>query len=250
MRCGPATEPGERIAAAGSRAGGSHWASCSPGQPCSPRLDQIHLHTADVIAEAHRLRAVLCRTHGRSRAWPASSETISAGRRSAWRSGGCPSCSAWCRPIDIFNSWADSRPLVAELSRFLQPGAHYLVEAAEVPTYYLRGNPDAKATQFALTYYISYTGQNGITMHGNAGFEAAVRQGYFHVIAYDDTATVPLDNILARMLKADSSYRLAAPSPTPTASAPTTSGSSARRAHLTPAPGAALSQAGSPRSRR
>ena len=38
---------------------------------------------------------------------------------------------------DIFNSWADSRPLVAELSRYLQPRAHYLVEAAEVPTYYL-----------------------------------------------------------------------------------------------------------------
>ena len=33
------------------------------------------------------------------------------------------------------------------------------------------------------------------------------------MIAYDDTVTVPLDNILARMLKADSSYRLAAALP-------------------------------------
>ena len=94
---------------------------------------------------------------------------------------------------DIFNSWANARPLVAELSRYLQPGAHYLVEAAEVPTYYLRRNPDAKASQFVTTYFISYTGQNGITLTGDAGFEAAVRQGYFHVIAYDDTVTVPLD---------------------------------------------------------
>ena len=114
---------------------------------------------------------------------------------------------------DIFNSWANSRPLVAELSRYLQPGAHYLVEAAEVPTYYLWRNRDARASQFVTTYYISYTGTNGITMTGDAGFEAAVRQRYFHVIAYDDTVTVPLDNILARMLEADSSYRLAAALP-------------------------------------
>jgi hypothetical protein len=114
---------------------------------------------------------------------------------------------------DIFNSWADSRPLVGELSRYLQPGAHYLVEAAEVPTYYFMHNPDAKASQFVSTYYISYTGKNGLTVTGDAGFEAAVRQGYFHIVAYDDTVTVPLDNILARMLKADSSYRLAAALP-------------------------------------
>ena len=50
-------------------------------------------------------------------------------------------------------------------------------------------------------------------MTGDAGFEAAVRQGYFRVIAYDDTVTVPLDNILAGILKSDSSYRLAAALP-------------------------------------
>jgi len=114
---------------------------------------------------------------------------------------------------DIYSSWPNSRPLVAELSRYLQPGAHYLVEVSEVPTYYLMHNPDAKASQFDSTYYLSYTGQNGVTTTGTAGFEAAVRQGYFHVIAYDDTVTVPLDHILARMLETDSSYRLAAALP-------------------------------------
>jgi len=52
--------------------------------------------------------------------------------------------------------------------------------------------PDARESQFVSTYFISYTGKNGITVTGNAGFEAAVRQGYFRVIAYDDTVTVPL----------------------------------------------------------
>jgi hypothetical protein len=37
-----------------------------------------------------------------------------------------------------------------------------------------------------------------------------VRDGYFRVIAYDDSVTVPLDHILARMLMNDPRYRLVA----------------------------------------
>ncbi|HEY2126868.1 MAG TPA: hypothetical protein VGH77_06755 [Streptosporangiaceae bacterium] len=84
---------------------------------------------------------------------------------------------------------------------------------SEVPTYYLMYNRDARADQFSSTFFISYTDKNGTTLTGDAGYEQAVRDGYFRVIAYDDSVTVPLDHILARMLVADPQYRLAATLP-------------------------------------
>jgi hypothetical protein len=81
---------------------------------------------------------------------------------------------------------------------------------SEVPTYYLMYNPDARAYQFSSTFFISYTEKNGTTLTGDAGYEQAVRDGYFKVIAYDNSVTVPLDRILARMLMNDPQYRLAA----------------------------------------
>lgn len=208
----PSNEPGERMAPPGSRRRRIALGVVLTGTALLAPADQIHLHTATSFQKhigfglffaAPMAGVGLARIIGDHFRRAQVGVAI-------W---GLSLMLGMVQANDIFNSWADSRPLVAELSRYLEPGAHYLVEAAEVPTYYLRGNPDAKATQFVSTYYISYTGQNGITMHGDAGFEEAVRQGYFHVIAYDDTATAPLDNILARMLKADSSYRLAAALP-------------------------------------
>ena len=40
------------------------------------------------------------------------------------------------------------------MSRYLQPGAHYLVEVDEVPIYYLRHHADAQPDQFTSTYFI------------------------------------------------------------------------------------------------
>ena len=208
----PSNEPGERMAPPGSRLRRIALGVVLTGTALLAPADQIHLHTATSFQKhigfglffaAPMAGVGLARIIGDHFRRAQVGVAI-------W---GLSLMLGMVQANDIFNSWSNSRPLVAELSRFLEPGAHYLVEAAEVPTYYLRGNPEAKASQFVTTYFISYTGQNGTTMYGNAGFEAAVRQGYFHVIAYDDTATVPLDKILARMLKADSSYRLAAALP-------------------------------------
>jgi Dolichyl-phosphate-mannose-protein mannosyltransferase len=208
----PSNEPGERMAPPGSRRRRIALGVVLTGTALLAPADQIHLHTATSFQKhigfglffaAPMAGVGLARIIGDHFRRAQVGVAI-------W---GLSLMLGMVQANDIFNSWANARPLVAELSRYLKPGAHYLVEAAEVPTYYFWGHPDAKATQFVTTYYISYTGQSGITMHGNAGFEAAVRHGYFHVIAYDDTVTVPLDNILARMLKADSSYRLAAALP-------------------------------------
>ncbi len=208
----PHNEPGERIAPPGSRLRRIALGVVLTGTALLAPADQIHLHTATSFQKhigfglffaAPMAGVGLARIIG---------DHFRRAQLGVAVWGLCLML-GMVQADDIFNSWANSRPLVAELSRYLKPGAHYLVEAAEVPTYYLMRNPDAKASQFVTTYYISYTGRNGITMTGDPAFEAAVRQGYFHVIAYDDTVTVPLDQILARMLEADSSYRLAAALP-------------------------------------
>jgi len=114
---------------------------------------------------------------------------------------------------NLFSGWPNSTRFVAEFARHLQPGAHYLVEADEVPIYYLMGRRDAQPDQFTSTYNITYTDPRGQTLTGTAGFADAVRNGYFHVIAYNDTVTPTLDRMLARELAADASYRLAAAIP-------------------------------------
>ena len=208
----PHNEPGERIAPPGSRLRRIALGVVLTGTALLAPADQIHLHTATSFQKhigfglffaAPMAGVGLARIIG---------DHFRRAQLGVAVWGLCLML-GMVQANDIFSSWANSRPLVAELSRYLAPGAHYLVEAAEVPTYYLMHNPDAKASQFVTTYYISYPGSNGTTMTRDAAFEAAVRQGYFRVIAYDDTVTVPLDKILARMLEADSSYRLAAALP-------------------------------------
>lgn len=113
----------------------------------------------------------------------------------------------------LYRGWPDSRLFVYELALHLKPGAHYLVEADEVPIYYLMGNQNAQPSQFTSTYEITYTDQHGRILTGNAGFEAAVSEQYFQVIAYNYLSTPTEDGVLARTLEADSAYRLAAAIP-------------------------------------
>ena len=60
---------------------------------------------------------------------------------------------------------------------------------------------------------ISYTNKEGRTLTGPTGFAAAVKTGYFRMVAYDGTITPAVDKVLARTLEADSSYRLVATIP-------------------------------------
>jgi hypothetical protein len=109
----------------------------------------------------------------------------------------------------LFQQWPDSRPFVTAFSRYLKPNARYLVEVPEVPIYYLMGNKDAQPRQFTSTYVISYYNKKGQLLTGPAGFTAAVQDGYFQVIAYNNTVTLAVDGSLAKALKASHSYYLA-----------------------------------------
>jgi hypothetical protein len=110
----------------------------------------------------------------------------------------------------MFGMWGNSRNFVSVLARQLKPGARYLVEVPEVPIYYLMGRPDAYPTQFYSTFVISYVDRQGKTLTGNLGFETAIQQGFFQVVAYTGTVTPGVDALLERELAADPSYRLAA----------------------------------------
>jgi hypothetical protein len=109
---------------------------------------------------------------------------------------------------DLFDGWPGSAGFVPVLAHYLQPGAHYLVEVDEVPIYYLRNHADAQPDQFTSTYFIGY---HGLT--GQAGFVAAIKAGYFKVVAFDGQVTPALDNVLASTLRANPDYRLAAAIP-------------------------------------
>ena len=109
----------------------------------------------------------------------------------------------------IFGSWPDSTPLVSELSRYLQPGARYLVEDDSIPIYYLMGRPDARADQFTSTYGMSYRTPAGRLLSGTQGFRAAIRAGYFRVIIYNNTVTPALDKSLVTALQSYPGYRFA-----------------------------------------
>jgi hypothetical protein len=110
----------------------------------------------------------------------------------------------------IFGSWPDSSAQVRELSRYLGPDDHYLVENDDVAIYYLRGNRDAQPGQFTSTSTFSYRTAGGAVLTGTSGYLAALQAGYFHVIVYDGTATSALDRTLTAELRSNPGYRLMA----------------------------------------
>lgn len=99
------------------------------------------------------------------------------------------------------------------MSRYLRPGARYLVEVGEVPIYYLRRYPDAQPDQFTSTYYISYLTGQGRVLTGTAAYLAPIKAGYFQVIACNGQVTPALDLTIGRALRSSPDYRLAAAIP-------------------------------------
>ena len=109
----------------------------------------------------------------------------------------------------LFHQWPSSGPFVTAFSKYCKPNARYLVEVPEVPIYYLMGEKNAQPRQFTSTFYINYFNKKGQLLTGPAGFTAAVQDGYFQVIAYNNTVTLAADGSLAKALKASKSYYLA-----------------------------------------
>jgi Dolichyl-phosphate-mannose-protein mannosyltransferase len=109
----------------------------------------------------------------------------------------------------LFTSWPGSTALVSHLSRYLSPGARYLVEDDDVPIYYLSGHADAQPDQFTSTYFFAFSPARGHALAGAPAYLAAIKAGYFKLIEYDSTFTPALDKELAAALETSSKYRLA-----------------------------------------
>jgi hypothetical protein len=103
---------------------------------------------------------------------------------------------------DLYHGWPQSTAFVNALSGYLKPNANYLVEVPDVPIYYLQGRSDAQPKQFTSTFSVA-------PLDTAAKFAAAVKDGEFQVIAYNDDLTPATDAALAKALKASSSYTLA-----------------------------------------
>ena len=110
---------------------------------------------------------------------------------------------------NLFDAWPNSSVFIADLARYVHPGDRYLVEVDEVPIYYLRDNPGALPRQFTDTYYIGYTTKQGQLLTGDAGYVAAIKAGYFNVVAFNYQTTPAVDAVLAQTLAADPDYSLA-----------------------------------------
>jgi hypothetical protein len=110
---------------------------------------------------------------------------------------------------DLVNAWPDTSASNPELARFLEPGAHYLVEVPEVPIYYLRDNPDAQPTQFTSTFNFTYVSPQGETLNGDAAYTAAIKAGYFRMIMFDNSVTPATDDVISRAVAVNPDYRLA-----------------------------------------
>ena len=110
---------------------------------------------------------------------------------------------------NLFQAWPNTSVFIADLARYTRPDGRYLVEVDEVPIYYLRNNPGAQPRQFTSTYYIGYTTRQRQFLTGDAGYVAAIKAGYFNVVAFNYQTTPAVDAVLAQTLAADPDYSLA-----------------------------------------
>jgi len=112
---------------------------------------------------------------------------------------------------DRYGVWPNATRMIATLGPQLRPGDHYLTGVNWVPQYYLRRQ--SEPTQWTSTYRISYTDREGRHLAGEAGYRAAIAEGYFDVILLDPSAAGRLDRRLATQLRASPGYRLLAALP-------------------------------------
>ena len=78
----------------------------------------------------------------------------------------------------------------------------------EVPIYYLMSRRCA-ARSVHVDLFHRVHGSRGQYLTGHAGFVAAIKAGYFKVVAFDGQVTPGVDAAVAHALQTSRSYRLA-----------------------------------------
>lgn len=205
----PFTEPGEQVAPGGSRLRRSLLGAVMVGSLLLAPAEQIRIHTLTSLQKHVGFGLFLAAPIigvGLARIVGDHFRRAQIGI-AVW---GAALALGMTQANNLFNAWPNSAVFVADMARYLRPGAHYLVEVDEVPIYYLRNHSDAQPDQFTSTYYIGYLDEQGIFLTGNAGYVAAIKAGYFQVIAYNYQTTPAVDAVIARTLVTDPDYNLVA----------------------------------------
>lgn len=204
----PATETAEQIASAGSRLRRAVLGAVLAGSALLAPAEQIRIHTL-VSLQKHvgfgLLFAAPIAGVGLARIIGDHFRRAQMGI-AIW---GAALVLGMTQANDLFNVWPDSTALASDMARNLRPGAHYLVEADEVPIYSLRRHADAQPDQFTSTFNFGYVDKQGRDLTGNAAYVAAIQAGYFRIVAFDYGTTPAVDTVIARTLAANPHYRLA-----------------------------------------
>ncbi|HEY4463261.1 MAG TPA: glycosyltransferase family 39 protein [Streptosporangiaceae bacterium] len=204
----PATETGEQIASAGSRLRRAALGAVMAGSALLAPAEQIRIHTV-VSLQKHvgfgLLFAAPIAGVGMARIIGDHFRRAQIGI-AMW---GAALVLGMTQANDLFNVWPNSTALAADMAGHLRPGAHYLVEADEVPIYYLRRHADAQPNQFTSTYNFGYVDKQGRYLTGDAAYVAAIQAGYFQIVTFDYGTTPAVDTLIAHSLAADPHYRLA-----------------------------------------
>jgi hypothetical protein len=139
----PFTEPGEQVAPGGGRLRRAMLGAVMAGSALLAPAEQIRIHTV-VSLQKHvgfgLLLAAPIAGVGLARVVGDHFRRARIGI-AIW---GAVLALGMTEANNLFNSWPDSTVFVADMARYLRPGAHYLVEVDEVPIYYLRGRADAR----------------------------------------------------------------------------------------------------------
>jgi hypothetical protein len=107
-----------------------------------------------------------------------------------------------------YGDWADSRPMIAELSKLVRPSGYYLVEDPSVVTYYLGSKTQFSHVDSTYTSFNYTDPQTHKVMFSYAGFADSIRHGYFNdiVLAFGDT--FGQDQAIMQDMATDHNYRL------------------------------------------
>ena len=111
----------------------------------------------------------------------------------------------------LFAQWPNTTNLIQLLQGKVARGdAHYLVEEAAVPEYYLAGRTDRDQWVSTYTYSFRFSGPRHSLLFGPAAFEAAIGHSYFEVIALRNGSTRLLDFALEHVIAGNPRYQLIA----------------------------------------
>jgi Dolichyl-phosphate-mannose-protein mannosyltransferase len=204
----PFTEPGEQLAPAGGRRRRALLGALMAGSALLAPIEQIRIHTETSLFKHVGFGLMLAAPI----AGVGLARIIGDHFRRAqigiaiW--GTSLALGMTCAN-NLFEAWPNTSVFIADLARYIRPDGRYLVEVDEVPIYYFRDNPGAQPRQFTSTYYIGYTTEQGAFLTGDAGYVAAIKAGYFNVVAFDYQTTPAVDSVLAQTLAADPDYSLA-----------------------------------------